>query len=90
MSQKVESVEQLVAQLLELDSTGAIISRTNITVNIYKCGSNPEPMNLCRLFAKFPQENHWDLFKSITAFPSIVGVDPRFLVYFKGIYDYIQ
>ena len=90
MSPKVDSIDQLVGYLLELDTTGAIKSRTNIPSNIYTCASIPEPMNLCALFAKFPQKKYWELFNSLTAFPSADGVDPRFLVYYTGIYDYIQ
>ena len=90
MYPKVDSIDQLVAQLLELDSTGAIINKTNITINMYKCSveSLAEIMGLCTLFAKFPQENNWELFKSITAFPSAVvwKVHPRFFVYYTGIY----
>ena len=86
---KDDSIDQLMGYLLELDTTGAIKSRTNISVDIYQCASIPEPMNLCALFAKFPQKN-WEQFKSITAFPSSDGVDPRFLVYYIGIYHCIQ
>ena len=89
MSPKVDSIDQLVDQLLELDSTGVIKSRTNISVNPTICGTIPEPMNLCSLFDKFSQDNYWELFKSLTAFPSD-GVNPRFLVYYTGIYHCIQ
>ena len=90
MSPKVDSIDQLVAYLLELDSTGAIISRTNITVNPNLCLSMPEPMNLCALFTKFPPEKNLLLFKSLATFPFADGVDPRLLVYYTGIYHNIQ
>ena len=80
-------MDQLVAFIYEMDDNGVIISGENITINIYKCGSKKEPMNLCSLFMKFPDEEPYKRFLAMTSFPPSVGkLPPRLLVYYNGIY----
>ena len=87
---QADSITQFLAQLINFDPIGygAIISREDLCINVYKCGAKKEAMNLVSLFAKFPLDDYTNSFTSMTSFPpSVAGIPDRLMVYFKGIYD---
>ena len=91
MRGKAHNITQLLAYLLEMDRSGGITKIEEISINLYTCGSKVEAMNLCSLFAKFPQENLENNILSISSFPSSAeGLQPRFFVFYRGIHNVIK